>query len=1081
MDPNQLAQLEGLCTSLYTSASGTERAQAQQSVLVLQSSAEYIPQCQYVLDNSNVAYALLVASNSLTHLITTHWNNFSSSQRVDIRNYILGYLANKGSVLEAFVTKSLIQLVCRITKLGWFDDPQHREITQEVTKFLQATVEHCILGLRMLKDLVAEMNQPTRGYSLTQHRRAAVSFRDLSLLRIFQLAMTSLKQLQVDAVACEMEQKRRLADAALDLTVTCLNFDFIGTNADESAEDVGTIQIPTAWRAMVQDASTMQLLFDIYTNAAPPQSSKTLEALMLLASVRRSLFSTDKDRSMFLEQLMGGVRNILKNQLGLNHPQNHHEFCRLLGRLKVNYQLSELIRTDGYKEWLSLAADFTLTTFQQYQWATNSIHYLLGLWQRLVSAVPYVKTDTDGLKSQLSSYVFRVIQSFVRSRLEAVQPLLSSGADEPLDDEGSLHDQLDRLPALCRYQYANVGHFLVLLIDPLMQQYRDLTQAPSVDPSVQERLLVVEYQLTWLTYIVAAVIGGHTWSNSHVSAGKTEDADEQMDASLCRRVLQLVQYTEFRATSTAGQVLSDVHLELAFLYFFQQFRKAYVGEHHGIPATAELLAHSVKHQMFARFFENVGLGDHVSVVNVMVTKVGNNLKYWVGEEEVISKTLALFFDIASGYTSSKLLLGLDTVHFLLANHTPEHFSFLSSCNSRFRTTFHSTLARLLFSSVDNHEVRFAAFMEPIGAMLTQLAAAPDYRNEGVKTAIIGVCRDLRGVATATHNRRTYGSLFDLLYPTHFPVLERAAETWFDAPEVTSPLLKLMMELVYNKAQRITFEQSSPNGILLFRQTSAILVSIGSRILRHPVGQDIYRERYKCIALCMTTLSRALSGGYVNFGVFALYEDKALDNALDVVLQLALSVPLADLLSYPKLSVAYYCFLEVLFRNHITVILSADSSLFLHLISSISDGINSLNATLSTTCCSTVDHLASYYFKNQAKDSEPMRQLRSHLSVRPDLFHTMLSTLFSLLLYGNTVNQWSVSRPILSLMLANEEALNAYKAQLLASQPPEHHPRLLECFATMLDGVHLNLEPSNRDKFTQKLSSLRNVVRQFITL
>jgi hypothetical protein len=45
--------------------------------------------------------------------------------------------------------------VCRITKLGWFDDAQHRELVEEVTKFLQATVEYCIIGLKILNQLVS--------------------------------------------------------------------------------------------------------------------------------------------------------------------------------------------------------------------------------------------------------------------------------------------------------------------------------------------------------------------------------------------------------------------------------------------------------------------------------------------------------------------------------------------------------------------------------------------------------------------------------------------------------------------------------------------------------------------------------------------------------------------------------------------------------------------------------------------------------------------------------------------------------------------------------------------------------------
>jgi hypothetical protein len=41
-------------------------------------------------------------------------------------------------------------------------------------------------------------------------------------------------------------------------------------------------------------------------------------------------------------------RDILRAQAGLaEHHDNYHEFCRLLGRLKTNYQLSELVSVDG--------------------------------------------------------------------------------------------------------------------------------------------------------------------------------------------------------------------------------------------------------------------------------------------------------------------------------------------------------------------------------------------------------------------------------------------------------------------------------------------------------------------------------------------------------------------------------------------------------------------------------------------------------------------------------------------------------------------------------------------------------------
>lgn len=44
---------------------------------------------------------------------------------------------------------------------------------------------------------------------------------------------------------------------------------------------------------------------------------------------------------------------------------------------------------------------------------------------------------------------------------------------------------------------------------------------------------------------------------------------------------------------------------------------------------------------------------------------------------------------------------------------------------------------------------------------------------------------------------------------------------------------------------------------------------------------------------------ALAGNYVNFGVFELYGDRALADALDIALKMTLSVPLADILAYRK--------------------------------------------------------------------------------------------------------------------------------------------------------------------------------------
>lgn len=126
-------------------------------------------------------------------------------------------------------------------------------------------------------------------------------------------------------------------------------------------------------------------------------------------------------------------------------------------------------------------------------------------------------------------------------------------------------------------------------------------------------------------------------------------------------------------------------------------------------------------------------------------------------------------------------------------------------------------------------------------------------------------------------------------------------------------MKLFAELVQNRSQRLQFDVSSPNGILLFREVSKIICSygknylifflfnfnvffLGSHILNVEVPKDrMYPLKLKGISICFSMLKAALCGSYVNFGVFRLYGDESLDNVFNIFVKLLLSIPQSDLL------------------------------------------------------------------------------------------------------------------------------------------------------------------------------------------
>uniref|UniRef100_A0A8C7V2Z8 Exportin 7 n=1 Tax=Oncorhynchus mykiss TaxID=8022 RepID=A0A8C7V2Z8_ONCMY len=908
-----LAQLEILCKQLYETTETGVRLQAEKALVEFTNSPDCLSKCQLLLERGSSSYSQLLAATCLSKLVSRTSNPLPLEHRIDIRNYVLNYLATRPKLAE-FVTQALIQLYSRITKLGWFDcqkdDYVFRNVIADVTRFLQDSVEHCIIGVTILSQLTNEINQlnlclhvqADTSHPLTKHRKIASSFRDSSLFDIFTLSCNLLKQ------------------------------------------------------------------------------------------VKR------------------------------------------LSLLYVNL--------------------FILCVFQHWEFAPNSVHYLLSLWQRLAASVPYVKATEPHL---LETYTPEVTKAYITSRLESVCIILRDGLEDPLDDAGLVQQQLDQLSTIGRCEYEKTCALLVQLFDQSAQTYQELlqsTNSSTIDITVQEG------RLTWLVYIIGAVIGGR------VSFASTDEQDA-MDGELVCRVLQLMNLTDSRLAQAGNE-----RLELAMLSFFEQFRKIYIGD-------------------------QVQKSSKVSTVttHTLIT----NLKYWGQCEPITSKTLQLLNDLSIGYPlpSVRKLVKLSAVQFMLNNHTSEHFSFLGVNNQsnlsdmRCRTTFYTALGRLLMVDLGEDEDQFEQFMLPLTAAfeaVAQMFSTNTFNEQEAKRTLVGLVRDLRGIAFAFNAKTSFMMLFDWmypsLYPAYMPILQRAIELWYHVPACTTPVLKLMAELVHNRSQRLQFDVSSPNGILLFRETSKMITTYGNRILT--IGEvpkdQVYSVKLKGVSVCFSMLKAVLSGNYVNFGVFRLYGDDALDNALQTFIKLLLSIPHSDLLDYPKLSQSFYSLLEVLTQDHMNFIASLEPHVVMYILSSISEGLTALDTMVCTGCCSSLDHIVTYLFKQlsrstkkrpaaMATDDRFLHIMQQH----PEMIQQMLSTVLNIIIFEDCRNQWSMSRPLLGLILLNEKYFADLRNSIVNSQPPEKQQAMHLCFENLMEGIERNLLTKNRDRFTQNLSVFRREV------
>lgn len=193
-----------------------------------------------------------------------------------------------------------------------------------------------------------------------------------------------------------------------------------------------------------------------------------------------------------------------------------------------------------------------------------------------------------------------------------------------------LQDQLDSLPYLFRFQYEKMAEALTSAADPLIAAYASRGAGGAVaggaasSSSPPRDAAVLEGQLTWIVYMVGAVVRGR-------ASASGADAQEAVDGDLAARVFGVLRAAEGPGHAARAGAASRRRLELALLSFLQSFRKVYIGE---------AVMHSSK--VYVRLGESVGLADHAAVMNVILAKMASNLKVYCGAEEVISATLELF-------------------------------------------------------------------------------------------------------------------------------------------------------------------------------------------------------------------------------------------------------------------------------------------------------------------------------------------------------------------------------------------------------------------------------------------------------
>ncbi|MPC18238.1 Exportin-7 [Portunus trituberculatus] len=778
------------------------------------------------------------------------------------------------------------------------------------------------MGVQLISQLIAEINEVSKPFAkkfLNKRSKTIQPFRDIRLFSIFQLSCTLLRTAlgNVQTLSFADERVHALMTRVLQLAQRCLIFNSRETASDESGDEMVIVKIPTSWRPAFLDMSTVQLFFDLYAHLPATLSSMTLTCLVQLASVRRDIFSINEERVRFLSQLTNGVRNMLKNPQDLSHPSNYHQFCRLVLRLKRNYQIDELVSVEDYSDAIQLIAQFTKDFAHKWQSASKSICCLLSFWHNMVYCSHFMLSKRPHL---LEIYTHEIVKVYISFYLESASVVQHEGLEDPLDDVSVIQPQLQMLLSIGRYEYSRTYELLVQVFGQTAQHYQQVITAHlnhEFQQHSMEDIAVLEGQLTWLVYMIISAIDRRSLSAS------SDDADA-MDGDLVCSIV--------------------------------------------------------------------------------------NLKHWSHCEQLLHKTLRLMLDITVGHEQAMKLARLDAVQVMLNNHTSEQFPFLAIGEPvqvmRHRTSFYTCLGRLLILDLGEDEEKFIQFMIPITSALDNVkqllaqADTPMFRAEEAKKELIGLARDLRGLAHGLDSPISCMMFFYWIYPTCTAIMIQSMEIWHHDPQVTTPVLKLFAEIIH-RSSKLQFHASSSNGILLFQEASKILSTYGSGVLAQSdsIPKDqIYPMRLKGISICFSMLKLALYQDIWSGGRLRQFGGDMLATAFCTFANLLPCIPLSDLQVGEM------------------------------------DTMNLENDTLVKL-----------------------------VQEQPSILHQILTTTLEICMSEEFTFTELISQPLLPLILLNREYFGQLRKPIISRYTPERQAAVARWLDGLMEGIEPNLLSSNRCK------------------
>lgn len=440
---------------------------------------------------------------------------------------------------------------------------------------------------------------------------------------------------------------------------------------------------------------------------------------------------------------------------------------------------------------------------------------------------------------QLSANTLPVSQ-FVSALFQAFLDCTLSNASFSCFDpskESDLKDHIEMISNFTIHYYLELGKILENTFSGLLKnlQFNERDQA----------------KLTWIILIASGYIS--------LRDNKASEFHINLDAAMIQMVFETVSKIPNPSES----------LQTSFLMFFIGLSKAYIN--------------SSYEKLWVVLDPAQNCDDTINRVLTSILETCFKHLSLAPSQRLTRSSLELFESLSKGYYSNKYLIKNELIQNLMISY--KTFP-LCIHDSKLRYRVFNSLTHLWMN--EDLSIPIETFLSPMSETLQKLSESANSHDFEL------VFKELEGICFALQNQKNYLEFFEWFY-YRFGVVVAACQHFLYESSVMDAMLSFVAELVFNRNSRIKFDLATSYGLVLFKNLSSVLVGYGKVIMENRNSAELFKKFYSKIRKMLAIMTSFLIGGFVNFGVFEVYNDSCFVESLQMMFTILDSIPKNEIL------------------------------------------------------------------------------------------------------------------------------------------------------------------------------------------